>query len=410
MALPHDPAIDATVPLLREGYTFVTSRAQRYGTKAFTARLLLQDVVFAYGAEAAAVFYEPGRLTRLGALPFTTLRLLQDQGSVATLDGDAHHHRKDLFLSVLSPASSRGLADAVEQEWHRRVPVWARRGPVVLHEELQEVLCRAVCAWAGVPLADAEAVSMSRHLGAMIDGAGSVGPRNWLAFPHRWQAEQWARDVVDAVRRGRFEPGPDTAVAAIARHGDADGRPLPLPVAAVELLNVLRPTVAVARFVTFAALALHEHPDQRPDPADDREVEQHVQEVRRTAPFFPLVGGRAVEPFEWGDHHVAAGGWMLLDLWGTNHDPDLWPEPDAFRPARFRDRHVTPFDLIPQGGGDQRLNHRCAGEWTTIELMKRAVRLLLDLRYEVPDQDLTVDLRRMPALPASGFVIDRVRS
>ena len=32
--------------------------------------------------------------------------------------------------------------------------------------------------------------------------------------------------------------------------------------AAVELLNVLRPTVAVDRFIVFAALALHRHPEK----------------------------------------------------------------------------------------------------------------------------------------------------
>lgn len=34
------------------------------------------------GEEADEVFYEPGRFTRKGALPQTTLRLLQDKGSV----------------------------------------------------------------------------------------------------------------------------------------------------------------------------------------------------------------------------------------------------------------------------------------------------------------------------------------
>jgi hypothetical protein len=49
----------------------------------------------------------------------------------------------------------------------------------------------------------------------------------------------------------------------IATHHDADGRELDARTAGVELLNVLRPTVAVARYVTFAALALHDHPEWR---------------------------------------------------------------------------------------------------------------------------------------------------
>ncbi|CAB3389417.1 protein of unknown function [Kyrpidia spormannii] len=30
---------------------------------------------------------------------------------------------------------------------------------------------------------------------------------------------------------------------------------------AVELINVLRPIVTIATFITFSALALHEHPE-----------------------------------------------------------------------------------------------------------------------------------------------------
>jgi fatty-acid peroxygenase len=54
--------------------------------------------------------------------------------------------------------------------------------------------------------------------------------------------------------------------------------------------------------------------------------------------------------------------------------------------------------------------HRCAGEWITIEAMKQAVTFLNDnLTYDVPPQDLRYNLRRMPTLPKSGFVMENVR-
>jgi len=38
--------------------------------------------------------------------------------------------------------------------------------------------------------------------------------------------------------------------------------------------------------------------------------------------------------------------------------------------------------------------------------MKTIVRLMLgEMRYEVPPQDLRIDLARIPALPASGLVV-----
>jgi fatty-acid peroxygenase len=46
----------------------------------------------------------------------------------------------------------------------------------------------------------------------------------------------------------------------------------------------------------------------------------------------------------------------------------------------------------------------------TIDIMRAAVLALAQrIRYEVPEQDLRVSLRRFPAGPASGFVIDAVQ-
>jgi fatty-acid peroxygenase len=68
-----------------------------------------------------------------------------------------------------------------------------------------------------------------------------------------------------------------------------------------------------------------------------------------------------------------------------------------------------PFSFIPHGGGDYYEDHRCAGEWITIELMKTSVRLLTKgMRYDVPSQDLRIVMSRRPALPASRFVINNV--
>ena len=83
-------------------------------------------------------------------------------------------------------------------------------------------------------------------------------------------------------------------------------------------------------------------------------------------------------------------------------------------PGSVPPREVPPegwkrLQLYPQGGGDHYNNHRCAGEWITIELMKRAVRLLVEfIQYEVSEQDLRVDLPRMPTIPKSCFVTSNV--
>jgi fatty-acid peroxygenase len=198
----------------------------------------------------------------------------------------------------------------------------------------------------------------------------------------------------------------------IAHHRDGEGELLPAKIAAVELINVLRPTVANARFASYAAHALHLNPEWRERlQASDDDLEPFVQEVRRFYPFIPLIGGRVIAPFRWRDRDFVEGEWVLIDLYGTNRDERVWEEPEAFRPERFRERAIGPFDMIPQGGGDHADTHRCPGEWLLIEQLKTIVRLLVrEMTYEVPEQDLGIDLGRMPALPNDRMRIRAVRA
>lgn len=410
--IPRETNLDSTLALLSEGYTFISRRSRRFGSDLFETRLMLRKAVCMTGAEAAETFYQPDRFTRQRALPPTTLMLLQDTGSVQLLDGDAHRHRKQMFMSLMSRESISRLTELVEARWRARIPIWESRDEVVLHDEAREILCSAVLEWAGIPLAEHEVEQRTREFGAMIDGAGAVGPRNWRGMLLRTRTERWAKDIIERVRSGALDVPEGSAAHAIAWHGELDGELLDRDDAAVELINVLRPTVAVARYIAFAALALHEHPwsRERLQTGDDDDLEAFAQEVRRFYPFFPFVGGRARYPFDWRGHHFDEGSWVLLDLYGTNHDSRIWPRPDDFRPERFLGWDGNAYTFIPQGGGDYFTGHRCPGEWIAIELTKTATRLLTtEMHYDMPTQDLSIDLSRMPAIPKSHVVIANVR-
>ncbi len=415
--IPSDRGPDSTIAFLREGYAFASSRCRRLGTDIFRTRLMLKTAYIVRGAEAAEIFYHPGRFTRSKAMPVPTIKMLQDFGSVQALTGSAHMHRKRMFLSLMGDAAIARMLAMAEEEWRRAAASWATgaRGETVLLPAVQDILCRAACRWSGLPLGPEDAEKRTREFAAEVTGAGNVGVTEWLRGEAlRSRNERWARGVVEAVRSGRLTPGDDEAAGVIARHRDPEGALLPVKVAAVELINVLRPLVAVGHFVVHAALALHRHPAWRDrlrsdDETGDADLEAFVQEVRRLAPFFPLIGGRVRQPFEWRGHRFAEGAWVLLDLYGTNRDARVWDAPEEFRPERFIGRSIGPWELVPQGAGPFEEGHRCPGEWITIALMKQAVRLLArDIDYDVPDQDLGVDLARMPAIPASRFVM-RVR-
>lgn len=409
---------DETLAFLREGYGFVgrriaAARAEDLGRDLFETRLLGSPAVCLSGPEAARAFYEPGRLTRVGALPPTALTLLQDRGSVATLDGAAHRARKAMFLGMMRPGRYDGLVERAGDEWRAAAGRWRLRPTVRLRDAAADVLCRAVSGWAGLPLGEEQAAPRTAELLAMIDGAGSIGLRQARGQLLRRRAERWARAAIEAQRAGRLGAPEESPVAVLAGHRDeGTGDRLDPGVAAVELLNVIRPTVAVANFVAFAALYMTQAPEaaDRLRSGGAAETERFVQEVRRLAPFFPVVAGRVREPFAWRGRRFPRGERVILDLYGTNRDPRSWEGPDRFEPERFRGWEGDPFTLVPQGGGGHADGHRCAGEWITIDLLRQAVDFLArESAWSVPAQDLTVDLSRMPARPASGMVIADLR-
>jgi fatty-acid peroxygenase len=403
---------DETLPFLRAPYDFISEGCRRRGTDVFETRLMLRPTVCMRGRDAVHLFYNEARFIRKGAAPIRIQQSLLGHAGVQTLDGQEHRHRKHMFLEIMRPDRVAALLAVAERRWLSAVERWKPRREIVLYDELHELLTRAVCEWAGVPLAASEVSSRVSELTAMFDTAGAVGPRHWAARLARNRAERWCSRLIADVRAGRRSPAPDSAVAIIARHRQGDGKMIDARTAAVELLNVLRPTVAVSVFIVFAALALHVHPGARDElmRGDDAALGRFVQEVRRFYPFFPAAMARARQDFRWHGQHFHRGQRVLLDLYGTNHDGRIWNSPDAFDPSRFQDGQSPQDAFVPQGGGTYEHHHRCPGEGITVELMKQAVRWLLhEIQYEVPPQDLQIDRQRLPALPRSRFVMTNIR-
>lgn len=416
---PRDPALDSTLSILSEGYNFIWNRCRRYDTDLFLTRLLGQQTVCIHGPEAARLFYDEKKFRRGNALPRHLVGSLLGRRAVHMLDADAHRHRKAAFLSLMSSARLEHLMEAIAAHWRRAIGRWERAESIVLLEEVRCVLTGAICDWAGVPLPAREVAGRARDFGAIVDAFGGLGPKLWRGKLARMRAERWLAQLVQDVRRGAVHPPTNSALHVLANHRELDGQPLSPATAAVELLNVLRPSVALASYVVFAALALHDHPEARekllrepPGEAAGKYADLFMQEVRRLYPFVPFLAARVRGPFMWRGHQFETGRLVLLDVYGTNHDPHLWKSPYEFRPERFEQWSGDGYDFIPQGGGSPAAGHRCPGEAMTMHSVTLALHLLNRcMTYEVaPNQDLAIDLRRMPARLESGLILRNVRA
>lgn len=410
--VPHDKSLDNSLTLMREGYLFIKNRVDEYQSDLFEARLLGEKVICMSGEEAAKLFYDPGRFQRKGAAPKRVQKTLFGVNAIQTMDGEAHIHRKLLFMSLMTLPHQKRLAALAMEQWQESIRKWEGAEKIVLFDEAKEILCRIACHWAGVPLPESEVKKRADDFSAMVDAFGAVGPRHWKGRRARTRAEEWIKEVIEDVRTGKLKAGEGSALYEMAFHREHDGSQLDTQMAAVELINVLRPIVAIATFITFAALALHENPayKEKLGSGNDHHLEMFIQEVRRYYPFGPFLGARVRKNFVWNQYEFKEGMLVLLDMYGTNHDPKLWEKPNEFRPERFKEWKDGLFDFIPQGGGDAAKGHRCPGEGITIEVMKASLDFLANkVEFEVPDQDLSYSLAKMPTLPESGFVMSKIR-
>ncbi|MFF9221039.1 cytochrome P450 [Streptomyces viridosporus] len=405
------PLIDRTLPLLAEGYAWLPNRMRDSTGPVVRTRLLGRPALALRGPEAVRFFYDERNVRRHRAIPEPVLATLFGHEAVHTLDGDAHRARKALFLPLLTPDRVAGTVERVTEAWDEAVPEWSRRGSVVLFDEASTVLTLGAHRWAGIPLDDSDAGAVARDMIAMVDGFATAGPRHLRARRARARQEDRLARLVRDVRSGEGAAPADSMLDLVCRHRDADGEPFDEKKAAVELLNVVRPTAAVAWFVAFTAHALHRWPQHRAPLAagDPAFTTAFAHEVRRFYPFAPFLGGLAARDLMWRGEWIPAGGLVVLDVYGQNHDESLWGDPYAFRPQRFLERPAQRDELIPQGGGDPATGHRCPGEGVTLGVLEALAVRLARLEYTVPEQNLTIPLNRVPTRPHSGVLLTDVR-
>jgi len=397
------PVADGTLSLARKGYGWLPDLRRRTGRPVVRTRLLGRPAVGLVGEDAARFFYDEAHVRRAGAVPGPVQSTLFGHGAVQSLDGSAHRVRKAWFLKQLAPERLQGLVQRTVEAWDAAAEGWASAGRIVLHEEAARVLAQGVCRWAGIPLGATEVAPVAADMVAMVDGFATAGPRHWRARAARRRRESWLGGLVADVRAGSADHVPeDSLVRSIAGHRDADGTALDDRTAAVEVINVVRPTVAVSWYVAFAAHAMHRWPQHRDAlrSGDGAFGVAFAHEVRRFYPFAPFVGGLATRDLEWRGQPIPQGAMVLLDLYGQNHDAGLWPAPYDFRPESFLDRALGDYDLVPQGGGDPRTGHRCPGEPVTVALLAALAQRLAQLDWSmIQSQDLRIPLRRIPPLP-----------
>lgn len=416
--------LDDTLDFIAKGYGFgrdVWRRARSATARAVPIRILGHESLLVRGEGGVRLFYDAERMERHGAMPKIIGEPLFGHDSVHSMDGEAHRHRKATFVdAAYEDEQVERLIPHFEREWQAELEEWAKGGGRSAYDAAVGALGRGIMRWAGLPGTRDPKTRWAAKLAQIVDGFGvPYSPEYLESWANRRACDRHAAELIEAVRAGTLEAEEGTALHAWAWHRELDGELLPAKMAGIELQNVLRPTIAVARFVAFAAKELHDRPEWRERIAAETAARggslvggplavAFAQEIRRTAFFVPMLPALAKVDIEHDGERIRAGQKVFIDVLGTNTDPESWERADQFDPERFLGADGQPVDyeaiatFIPQGGGDVETGHRCPGEKIAIAGLSGGIAALCDERIAILGQGLQVNERRFPTKPASG--------
>ena len=399
---------------LDEGYLLLSELRKEANAPVVKARLLNKEVIAIYGKEAAKKFYDPRNFKREGAMPKIVLKTLFGENGVQTLDGQAHEHRKTIFMDLMTPKRMEEYHRILDKNLTQKLD--RQQGQFELFDLAKDVLFRSICEWAGIDLSQLtkkEVDQLAEYQISMISSAVTNPATHIKGIDNRKKSEKWAQSLIENARINPVAGKEDVALYAFAKATDDHGELLPIDVAAVELLNVIRPTVALTVWIALMGHALFSRPDiyQRLHAEFDQLQDSFIQEMRRYYPFFPMLPAFAIQDVEVDGYLIPKDSWVVLDLYGTNHDDRMIETPEVFRISRYlgKEKHISydeEYEMIAQGGGEFKTMHRCAGEWITLHTLRVfSDQLVNKYQFSIPEQDWNIPMNQFPTYPKSKALL-----
>ena len=378
--LPPGPRLGllGTGPLLERPGQFQVELRRRYG-EAVTLRTFEGTLVLVLTPEGARQILtaDPDGYDVIMRRAFTGI---VGTGSLWVMTGEQHRQERQIVAPPFHAQRVRGWGQTIEQLAGEHTDRWQSGQTLQAYEAMldisRDLVLRVVL---GVDRGD-KLREGRRVLKLLLEASSRWTAMVW--FVQRWWFPPWRRYVRAraaftrfvyrelAERRARGSESDDVLGLMLAARR-ADGSAIPEAMIRDELITILlagHETTATA--LAWAIYELGRHPailarlrDELdalgPDPEPDLIASQPYlsavcNETLRLHTILTEVGRVPREPRELLGYTIPAGVPMSVGIAAIHRDPEIYPEPDRFRPERFLDRTYSPFEFLPFGGGDRR--------------------------------------------------------
>ena len=339
--------------------------------------------------------------------------------SVLILDGAEHMRQRKLLLPPFGGSRVAAYREVIRDVAEREVASWQDGQQIVMRNRMRaltfDVIARVVFG-----VTERERVErLRRALVTVIDTQlafaiperlrielGGRGP--WGRFAARKRAADALIYEEIALRREQDDLGErDDVLSLLLRARDEEGRPLTDVELRDELITMLlagHETTATGLAFAFDLLprepAVVARLRDELASGDDTYLDAVVTETLRLRPVIDAAERTLTVPREFGGHLLPAGIRVYPAIAIVHMRPDLYPEPQRFRPERFLEDGAQSYTWLPFGGGIR----RCIGASLAQAEMAEVIRTVVgsvDIEPELPTREPVV-MRGITLVPKHG--------
>ena len=328
------------------------------------------------------------------------LEPLLGKGSLLLLDGERHMRERKLLMPPFHGERMVAYGDVMRRVADADMDAWPRGRPFPIHPALQRITLDVITQTV-FGLGDrAEHAEIRDRLSQLTNLAANplmmlpwiqvdLGPRSPWGKIARLKSDI-DRLLIDEIRERRRTGGEDRhdvlSLLVSARH--EDGSPMSdedLKDQMVTLLVAGHETTATALAWTLHRLTSHPAALERAYEEVDRVgleakrvgeltwIDAVVRESLRLHPIIPIVGRLLKKPMTIGGVDLPEGVVAGPCIYLAQRDPDAWPDPERFDPARFVGKKISPYAWLPFGGSTR----RCLGMAFSLYEMKVVLAAIL---------------------------------
>jgi cytochrome P450 family 135 len=388
-----------SVGFLRDPVRFLADCQRRYGD-VFRVRFLGMGNLL-YVAEpglAREVFATDRDIGLAGEARRPFLEPVAGPNSLLCIDGERWQRQRKLLGPPLHGEAIRSYRDQIAEIAADEVERWPDGGTFPLRPKMQaitlEVILRVVFG-----IEDADRLDRLRRLLPQLVRTGewmvwlperarnaiarvsTSGPIGRRLSP--WSRFVAVRDEVDAILydeidRRRSEPASDRGdvLTLLLQARDEDGNPMTdeeLRDELVTLLEAGHETTATGLAWAFERLTRSPRALERLieeiDAGEERYLDAVVKETLRVRPVLLDVVRVPTEPMTIGGYDAPAGTYLTPAIVLIHLRPDLYEEPEEFRPERWLVERPPHQAWMPFGGGQR----RCVGSHLALMEMRTVI-------------------------------------